>query len=101
MALFSFPEANWQEARAHSEFKSLDLNGFGLMDVDLNLAWGHIKCLPKGWVARAYNPSTLGVETGGPGTQIKVFLGLTQSQFRETLPINKQTSKHCRRGGGL
>lgn len=79
LALFSFPEAIWQEARAHSEFKSLDLNGFVLMDMDLNLAWGHLKCLPKGWVARACNPNTLGVETGGTGTQIKAFLGCVRS----------------------
>lgn len=79
LALFSFPEAICQEARAHSEFKSLDLNGFVLMDMDLNLAWGHLKCLPKGWVAHACNPNTLGVETGGIGTQIKAFLGCTRS----------------------
>jgi hypothetical protein len=48
LALFSFPEPNWQEARAHSQFISLDLNGFGLIDMDLNLAWGHQECLPKG-----------------------------------------------------
>ena len=23
-------------------------NGFGLIDMDLNLAWGHQECLPKG-----------------------------------------------------
>lgn len=90
LALFSFPEAIWQEARAHSEFilfyffshsefKSLDLNGFVLMDMDLNLAWGHLKCLPKGWVAHACNSNTLGVKTGGTGTQIKAFLGCMRS----------------------
>lgn len=87
-------------------FKSLDLYGFDLMDMDLNVAWGHLECLPKGWVAHAYNPSTIEMETGGPGAQIKVILGCAVSLRRASMPwdlVHKQTqtNKYCRRSRGL